>query len=762
MTIGQSMPRKDGVAKVTGRARYTDDYIVPGMRFARYLRSTIAHGKVLKIDIQRAIKLPGVEAVFTAKDVPEHCFPTCGHPHSLDPEHQDVADRRLLTDVVRYLGDEIAVVVAESDLIARKALSVIEVEYEEYQPLLTSEDVLSDKARAIHSGSNNLLKEHSFTVGGNLEQARIESDHEFEGTFSTQVVQHCHLENHTAYAYTDDMEHIVVVSSTQIPHIVRRVVGQALNLPWGRVRVVKPYIGGGFGNKQDVVLEPIVAFLTIKLGGIPVKMTLDREESMIGTRVRHPFNAKAQIGVKKDGSINFIDIDVVSNTGAYASHGHSIVSVGAFVLHYLYPRATYNCRARTIYSNMPAAGAMRGYGTPQSNWILDCLVEDAARAMGIDPVKFRIQNVVRTGDKNDFSQKDILASGVIESLEKGKTLIRWDQKKTERSAPQTGSVRKGLGVSVFGYVGGTYPATVEIAGARLALNQDGSVHLQVGATEIGQGSDTAFAQMVAEVLSIPYESIHVVSTQDTDVTPFDTGAYASRQTFVSGQAVKSVSEKLKIKILDFAAQVTGQSVQNLNIYQNHIVFRQQEKYSLISLPDLAMKSYYDKTIGCQLCAEDSLKIKTNSPSLGCTFVDLEVDIPLCKVKINEIYNIHGAGSIINPLLAEGQVHGGMSMSIGAALYEELMIDPKTGKTYNNNLLDYKIPTIMDMPDLDVAFIDQPDPTGAFGAKSLGEPPTCSPAPAIRNAILDATGVAINDLPLNPKKLFLHFKKAGLI
>ena len=761
-TVGRSVPRKDGVAKVTGKARYTDDFTLPGMRIAKYLRSTIAHGRVTKIDTSRARQLPGVDGVFTFADVPKTPFPTCGHPHSLDPEHQDVADRLLLTDTVRYMGDEIAVVVAEDELTARRALSLIDVAYEAFKPLVRPEDAQAKGARTIHGGSGNRLKEHSVTAGEDVGRARRASDRLFRGTYNTQVVQHCHLENHIAYAYMDDMERITVVSSTQIPHIARRVVGQALRMPWGRIRVVKPHVGGGFGNKQDVILEPMVAFLTKALGGVPVKLSLDRDEGMVGTRVRHPFHATVEMGVKEDGTVNFVDMDVVANTGAYASHGHSIVTVGAIVLHYLLPRASYACRASTIYSNMPAAGAMRGYGCPQSNWIMDCMMEDAARGLGVDPVEFRIQNVVRSGDRNAWSGKHILATGLVEALKKGKELIRWDEKRARWPRKQTGALRRGLGVASFGYVGGTYPATVEIASARLALNQDGSVHLQVGATEIGQGSDTALAQIAAEVLDLGCDKVHVVSTQDTDVTPFDTGAYASRQNFVSGQAVKRAALKLRAKIVDFAAQLTGQASQNLDIAADHIVFQGRPAYRLISLEELAMRSYYDKHIGGQLTGEDSFKARTNSPSLGCTFVDLEVDIPLCKVKINEIYNVHGAGKVINPSLAEGQVHGGMSMSIGAALYEELMVDPDSGRIYNNNLLDYKIPTIMDMPDLGAAFVERYDPTSAFGNKSIGEPPTCSPAPAIRNAILDATGVAINDMPMSPKKLFTHFKAAGLL
>ncbi len=762
MAIGKAVQRVDGVAKVTGKARYTDDFSMPGMRVAKYLRSSIAHGRVVRIDTGQARGLPGVDGVFTYEDIPEKIFATAGHPFSLDPGHTDVADRRLLTDHIRYQGDEIAVVVAENELTAQKALALIELEYESYRPLVRMDDVLADDAPEIHNRTRNIVKEHAYTAGGDWEQAREESDHLIEGCYETQVMQHCHLENHSAYAYMDDLEHIVIVTSTQIPHIVRRIVGEALEVPLSQIRVIKPYVGGGFGNKQDVVLEPMVAFLTLKLGGVPVKLRLDREEGMIGTRVRHPFRVQLELGVQKDGTVKLINFDALSNTGAYASHGHSIAAAAAAKAHYMYPRAVYRCHARTIYGNFPAAGAMRGYGSPQMTFAVDCAMEDAARTLGMDSVEFRLQNAVKPGDMNQIGKRPIMTAGLVECIETGRKLIGWEKKRADWPTSQDGPVRRGLGLACFSYLSGTYPVCVEIASASLVLNQDGSVHLRVGATEIGQGSDTAFAQMAAETLGIPFTSVHLVSTQDTDVTPFDTGAYASRQTYVGGQAVMHTAQQLKEKILDYVGIITGMNPLDLDIHDGNIVVARTPGTAVMSLENVAMDAYYDKNRGGQITAEVSYKTRTNAPSFGCTFVDLEVDVPMCKVKINEIYNVHDCGVVINPLNAEGQVHGGMAMGIGAGLFEALMIDPDSGRIYNNNMLDYKVPTIMDIPDLGVAFVETREPTHPYGSKSLGEPPVLSPAPAIRNAILDATGVAVNELPLNPKTLFRYFKAAGLI
>lgn len=754
MAVGKPVQRVDGAAKVTGRARYTDDLCPPGARVARYLRSTIAHGRVLRVDTARAKALPGVDAVFTFEDVPKHPFATAGHPLSLDPDHADVADRLLLTDHVRFLGDEIAVVVAESANVAAGALSLIEVEYEAYRPLLRPEDALAEGAPRIHPGGN-LVKEHSFALGPEGTGGMGASGFAVEGRYETQLVQHCHLENHTAYAYMDESERIVVVSSTQIPHIVRRVVGEALALPAGRIRVVKPVIGGGFGAKQDVVLEPMVAFLTGKLGGRPVRLTLSREEGMVATRVRHPMRVDARLTLDRSGSVRRIEIDALSNTGAYASHGHSVVSAGTAKAHTTYPRAAYRGKARTVYTNVPIAGAMRGYGSPQVAFALECLMEDAARAAGIDPLELRIRNAARAGDASV-----ITSCGLVECLEKGRALIRWDEKRAARQGGAAGPVRRGLGVACFSYASGTYPVCEEAAGARATLQEDGSVLLQLGPAEIGQGSDTVFTQLAADLLGVPFSAVRVTPGQDTDVTPFDTGAYASRQTYVGGHAVFEAARGLREKVLAYAGALSGERFEALAVVGEEV--RSDATGWAVSLRELARDAYHHKDRGGPLSAEASVKVRTNARSFGCTFVDLEVDVPLCKVTIHEICNVHDCGVVVNPLLAEGQVHGGMTMGIGAALLETLVVDPETGRVRNNNLLDYKVPTILDVPDLAAAFVETWESTHPCGSKSLGEPPVLSPAPAIRNAILDATGVAINELPLDPKTLFRHFKVAGLV
>jgi xanthine dehydrogenase molybdenum-binding subunit len=317
-------------------------------------------------------------------------------------------------------------------------------------------------------------------------------------------------------------------------------------------------------------------------------------------------------------------------------------------------------------------------------------------------------------------------------------------------------------VASFSYATGTYPVCAENSGARIILNQDGSVHVQVGATEIGQGSDTIVAQMAAETIGIPFDQVHVVSTQDTDVSPFDPGAYASRQAYVTSNAVFRTATKLKAKILEYAGRMTDIPFDELDISKRNIIRRDGSDSLVMPLMNVALDTYYNKERGGQLTADVSFKTRTNAATFGCTFVEVAVDVPLCTVTVKEIYNIHDSGVILNPVLAKGQVHGGVAMGIAAGLYEAMLIDKDTGYIYNNNFLDYKIPTAMDVPDIGCEFVEIFEPTSGYGNKSLGEPPVISPPPAIRNAILDATGVQINELPMTPHVIYKYFKNAGLI
>ena len=762
MGIGKNMTRVDAFDKVTGSAKYTADLEPQGLLAAKVIRSTIANGVVKSFDLEEALKVPGVVKIVTCFDVPDIQFPTPGHPWSVETAHQDIADRKLLNTRVRVYGDDIAAVIAENDIAAARAARLVKVEYEEYAPLLTVEDAMAEDAPRLHDEKpGNVIAHSSFVVGEGTygDAVKEEGLVEIKKDYRTQSVQHCHIETPISFAYMEKGR-ITVTTSTQIPHIVRRVISQALGLPMGRIRVIKPYIGGGFGNKQDVLYEPLNAFLTTQVGGRGVRMEISREETLGCTRVRHAIEFKVKAAARKDGTLVARKLEAYSNQGGYASHAHAIVANSSNEFKQIYKdEKVLESDAWTVYTNLATGGAMRGYGIPQAAFAAECMADDLALALRMDPLEFRKKNCMRPGYVDPHTHVKCNTYGLAECMEKGREFIRWDEKRREYEN-QTGPVRKGIGMAIFCYKTGVYPISLETASCRMILNQDGSMQLQMGATEIGQGADTVFTQMAAEVTGITEDKVNVLSTQDTDVSPFDTGAYASRQTYVSGMAVKKTGAIFKEKILDYAAYMLEKPQDILDVRDNHIVDKETGK-QLLPMEDLATTAFYSLDRSVHITAEATSHCKTNTFATGVCFAEVEVDMPLGKVKVTNIVNVHDSGKLINPKLAAAQVHGGMSMGLGYGLSEELLFDAK-GRPLNDNLLDYKLPTAMDTPDLNALFVELDDPTGPFGNKALGEPPAIPVAPAVRNAVLNATGVAVDSLPMDPQKMVKHFKEAGLI
>ncbi len=762
MSVGKSIPRVDAYEKVTGRAMYTDDLCPPGALVAKVVHSTIANGLVKSFDLNKALAVPGVVKILTCFDAPESSFPTAGHPWSIETAHQDVADRRLLNQRVRIYGDDIAAVIAEDEVAAARAAALVEVEYETYAPYAEMKDATAEGAVNIHDEYPGNILKHTATKLGDVGFEEAAADPALvrvKGHYETQVVQHCHMELPVSHAWMESGR-VVVVSSTQIPHIARRVICQATGLPFGKVRVIKPYIGGGFGNKQEVLYEPLNAWLTTKVGGRCVKLEISREETFACTRTRHAIQLDLETAVTKQGRLVARKGAFYSNQGGYASHGHSIVANASNEAHMLYhDEKAHECDAYTIYTNIASAGAMRGYGIPQAVFALECHMEDVAVALGMDPIEVRRQNWMKPGFVDPGTGITCHTNGLEGCVEKGKAYIKWDEKR-KAYQNQTGPVRRGVGMAVFCYKTGVYPISLETASARIIMNQDGTVQLQMAATEIGQGADTVFTQMAAETIGIPVEHVNIVSTQDTDLAPFDTGAYASRQSYVSGKALKKTALKFRERVLEYAAKVLKADAKTLDIVDAQIVDKASGKV-LRSMADVAMEAFYSLTDSVHITAEESHHCVDNSFSFGVCFADIEVDIPLGKIKVLDIVNVHDSGMLLNPQLAQAQVHGGMSMGLGYALGEQLLFNDQA-RPLNPNLLDYKLPTALDTPELGAEFVETDDPSGPYGNKSLGEPPAIPGAPAIRNALLHATGVAVNSIPLNPQKLVKAFTEAGLI
>lgn len=774
--VGRPVKRVDAYDKVTGRAMFADDLCPKPCLEARILHSTIGNGRMLSIDTAEAEKVPGVVAVYTCFDVPDRPYPVAGHPWYADShaEKRDLSDRKLLDDRIRIYGDNIAVVVAEDTVACDRALRKIKVEYEEWPVVYDPKESLKGTEHPVQDIKPDNLVAHTCALTSPEDLARHgyktvddaindPAYHRIAIRTETGEQSQVHIETCTSFCYMEGGK-IVCVASTQIPHIMRRVIGQALGIPWGDVRVIKPYIGGGFGTKQDIHYEPLNAWICQQLGGRCVRLELSREELFWDTSGRQPKSFDVEASYGDDMLLHARSIRGWSNTGGYIHHGHALVlnSVNSFRWLYHTNEVASRSEAWTVYTNGPHTGAMRAYGVPEGVWTAECLMGDIAHDNGWDGVEFRLKNCIREGFVDEFTPGGAVAAHTCtlpQCVERGKEWICWDEKKREY-ANETGPIRHGVGVAFFVYKTAVAPFALETATSRVTLNQDGTVQLQMGATEIGQGADTVFSQMAAEAIGIDTEDVHIVSFQDTDVAPYDAGAYASRQTYVSGTAVKKAGLELREKILAFAHRLYPAAGENLDL-RDHAIWDAAGR-QVCTLASLALEAYYNVDANDQLSAYATANIHTNAIATGCTFADVTVDMPLGQVTVNRIVSVQDNGRLINPKLVEQQAHGGMGQSIGFALSEEVQVDPRTGRVLNDTLLDYKIPTMMDLPDLKADFVESDDPTGPYGNKAVGETPIISPAPAIRDAVLDATGVKFYHMPMTPQRLVEGFKREGLI
>ena len=776
MGIKQNVKRIDGLMKVTGQAKYVEDLVPKDALHVKIVHSTIANGLVKKIDSEQALQMPGVEMVLTCFDVPNNFFATAGHPLSLDPKHADIKDKLILENRVRYYGDDVAAVVADTPLHALLAAEKVQVEYEEFLPMMTPEVAIGNSCILHEFRPNNELARMDFTIdcNGNVSfyTADFSVENEIAGKadmvgdhYSVPAVHACHLENNGCFAYMEGTK-MIVVSCNQVPHTLRRNVAEAINMPIGSVKIIKPFIGGGFGNKQDTMYEPLVALISKRLGGRPVSLQLTREETFINTRTRHAFDMDMFTEVDYDGSILRKGLRINSNGGAYAAHGHAVAAYAITNNFQTYTtKGEQIGESSTAYTTRPSAAAMRGYGIPQLAFAMESQMDDIALSHGWDPIDFRMQNAMTNDFIDPFDKFAVKSNGARACMQKAREMSGWDEKRRTYTEFNLSSkeIKKGIGMALFSYKTGVYPLQIENGACRIMMNEDGTATIQVGATELGQGSDTIFCQIVSEITTIPENRLTLISSQDTDISPYDNGAYASRQTYVSGGAVKKAAEILKEKLIDRAAMILGIPAEGLKLVNEKVVTPDgQERMSIAAICSHMNFVNDQRTLTEHITSEATYTAHNICFSYGVSIIDLEVDVPIGKVRINKVYSVHDSGQIINPQLAAAQLHGGVGMGIGYALGEQMIFDEKTGRPLNNNFLDYKIPTSMDVPEIETAFIETYEPSGPFGNKGLAEPPLIPQAPAIRNAILHATGVKLYALPMNPQNLVHAFRKAGLL
>jgi putative selenate reductase molybdopterin-binding subunit len=775
-TVGKPEKKVDAVKLVQGKPAFTSDMDMRGMLYARVLRSPHAHARINRIDASKARDLEGVAAVLTWQDIPRVVYSTAGQS---DPIPGPL-DAFSLDNKVRFVGDRVAMVAAETPEIAEKALTLIDVEYEVLDAIIDSRKAMDENAVQIHdepeyvnfADSNpdkNLAAEIRIDIG-DVEKGFTEADEIFEAEYEVPKVQQAHIEPHVCVTYWDEDDRLVVRTSTQVPFHVRRMLAPVLDLPVKRIRVIKPRIGGGFGGKQEVLMEDVAAHLTIATKR-PVIYEYTREEEFVGARARHPMRIRMKTGVKRDGTITANEMYALSDTGAYGCHALTVTGNTGHKAMALYVgdgeyRKSPNIRfyADVVYTNTPPSGAYRGYGVPQGYWPLDRHMEKISRALNLDPLEFRLKNAIRPGEYHPFStawnegrepRPEIVHTvGLEQCVVQGKAAIGWDQKfgnedwRQSQIANRKSSIRKGIGVAMV--MQGTAIPYLDMGGASIKMNDDGSFNLLVGATDLGTGSDTVLAQMAAEVLGVPLEDM-ICYSSDTDFTPFDKGAYASSTTYISGTAAVNAAKICAERIRVRATMMLGlDESESVNVKLSNRLASVPDGRS-VTFAEIALDSLH-KNNQEQIMGVASYVSPVSPPPFAAQFAEVTVDTETGQVTVDKLVMAVDSGVIVNPLTASGQIEGGMTQALGYAVCEEMRYDEK-GNAIERDLDRYHIFRADEMPALETIFVETFEPSHPFGVKAVAEIPMDGVAPAVGNAIFDAVGINIDENPTTPERVW---------
>jgi putative selenate reductase molybdopterin-binding subunit len=780
--VGKPEPKIDAVKLAQGKPAFTSDIELRGMLHAKVLHSPHAHARISKIDVSQARMVPGVAAVLTWQDIPRVVYSTAGQS---DPIPGPL-DTFSLDNKVRFVGDRVAFVAAETPEIAEQALRLIHVDYEVLPPLLDPADAMKPTAPRIHDEpeyvnfadskpEKNLAAEIRINIG-DVEKGFAEADEIFESEYAVPKVQQAHIEPHVAITYWDEDDRLVIRTSTQVPFHARRQLAPVLGLPVKRIRVIKPRIGGGFGGKQEILMEDVAAHLTIATGR-PVIYEYSRAEEFIASRSRHPMRIWMKTGVKRDGTMTANEMRILSDTGAYGCHALTVTGNTGHKSMALYVgdgpyRISPNIRffADIVYTNTPPAGAYRGYGVPQGFWPVERHMEKIARALALDPLEFRLKNAIHPGEYHPFStawnegrepRPEIIHTvGLEECVRQGKVAIGWENKykhETWNQVTNQPHLRKGIGAALV--MQGTAIPYLDMGGASIKLNDDGSFNLLVGATDLGTGSDTVLAQMAAEVLGVPLDDILTYSS-DTDFTPFDKGAYASSTTYVSGtatvKAARIVADKIKQRA---ASMLFKESPADHHFEPAEIRLADKHAYApdgrSVPLSEIALDSLHHNDQE-QIMGMASYVSPSSPPPFAAQFAEVTVDTETGVVRVDKLVMAVDGGVIINPLTASGQIEGGMAQALGYAVCEEMVYDQQ-GRARERDFDRYHIFRADEMPELTSIFVETFEPTHPFGVKAVAEIPMDGVAPAVGNAVLDAIGVNIDENPITPEKIWRALK-----
>lgn len=754
--VGKSLPKIDAIAITTGKPVYTDDLVMKNALVVKILRSPHAFAEIKAIDTSKAQQLSGVECILTYSDVPKVRFTVAGQSY---PEPSPY-DRLILDKFVRYVGDAVAIVAAADEKTALQAMSMITVEYTVFEPVLDFETAQNHPSVVHHEedlysnfdfGMNsqmNIVTSHKVEVG-DVEEELKKCHTIVEETYYTQAQAQAMMETYRAFNYLDHTGRLVVVSSTQIPFHVRRILARALQIPISNIRVIKPRIGGGFGGKQTLVVEMYTAIVTLKTGK-PAKIVYDRKETFSCSTSRHAMRLTVRLGADQEGFIRVVDIQGLSDTGAYGEHGPTtFVVVGDKTLPLYNQTRAVRFIGNVVYTNKMPGGALRGYGATQGTFALESTVNKLAEKMKMDPAEIRLKNLIREGEVYSINASKVLKSSTLHKcIEKGKELIGWD-KKYPRMEQDNHKVR-GVGMAVT--MQGSGIAHIDIASAEIRLQDKGYFTLLIGSTDMGTGSDTILAQMAAEVLETSVAKI-IVNAADTDVSPYDPGSYASSTTYVTGMAVVRAAEELKQKILEQAAKHLTASPDELEFGGEEI--RMADGSKAITLTRLAELSVIGND-NIQLVGNGTFGSPLSPPPFIAGFAEVEVDRETGKVELVDYAAVVDCGTVINPSLARIQAEGGIVQGIGMAMYEDVSYDEK-GAVQTNSFMQYKIPSRKDIGKMQIDFQPSFEPTGPFGAKSIGEVVINTPPPAIAHAVYNAVGVRVTRLPITPEKVLMGMR-----
>lgn len=748
--VNKPVPKTDAMSLVTGKPVYTDDLAPSDCLIVKLLRSPHANAWVEEIKTDAAKKIEGIACVLTYEDVSHKRFTLAGQTA---PEISPW-DRYIIDKHVRFVGDPVAIVAGETEEAVDKALKRIKVKYRVEEAVLdihTAKDnpILvhpeDDWYMPIPAGGDNKRNLCSSNVEevGDVDAMLEKCAYTVDQVYHTKSNQQTMMETFRTYCYMDHFQRLTVVSSTQIPFHIRRIVGNALNIPSSKVRVIKPRIGGGFGAKQSSVSEVFPALVTW-VTGRPSKIVFSRKESMIASSPRHEMEVHIRMGADENGIVKAIDLYTLSNTGAYGEHGPTTVGLSGHKSIALYRHTeAYRFAYDVVYTNMQAAGAYRGYGATQGIFAVESAADELAHKMGMDPVKFRELNMPMEGEAlPGYPDVPINGSCTMDKcLARAKEMIGWDEKYPFRDMGN-GKVR-GVGIAMA--MQGSSIAGIDVGGADIKLNEDGSYTLALGCSDMGTGCDTILAQMAADCLDTDMKNI-VVFSVDTDISPYDSGSYASSTTYATGNAVIQACGELRKRIHAFGAQMLGVSAEDSDFDGEKV---RTEDGKEVTLQQIAGKAT------CGVCSELQVVKEYSSPISPPPFMvgaaEVEVDKETGQIDVIDYVGVIDCGTPINPNLARVQAEGGIGQGIGMVLYEDVQYTDK-GKIRNNSFMQYKIPNRMDIPKVRIEFESSYEKTGPFGAKSIGELVIDTPCPAIANAVYNATGVRVRELPITPEKV----------